>query len=426
MAGIVVVGCQWGDEGKGKIIDVLSKNAQCIVRYQGGNNAGHTVVVNGKKVVLHLLPSGILHARKICVIGNGVVVDPFALLKEIAYVNKLGISVKGRLFISENCHVVMPYHILLDLAKEKLAGRIGTTHKGIGPAYTDKTARTGIRLIDLRSSKTLRRLVESNSAEKSFFLKKYYRQKNVSFEGVARRYSAAAKKLTEYVTDTTIIVNEKLDQGENVLFEGAQGTMLDVDFGTYPFVTSSNTAAGGACTGAGVSPVKINTVIGIAKAYVTRVGEGPFPTELTGTLGEEIRKKGVEYGATTGRPRRCGWFDVPAFRRAARINGLHSMALMKMDVLDLMQEIKICTAYRYKSKTYREFPNSREIAEKCKPVYEMHHGWLADLSDVRRYDDLPTLAKRYIERLELLTGVKVAIVSVGSDRKNTIIREKLL
>lgn len=419
---LVVVGVQWGDEGKGKIIDILSEKADIIVRFQGGNNAGHTVVVKDEQFVFHLVPSGILHRNKICIIGNGVVVDPKALIDEIEYLKNKGISLQKRFFISQNAHVIMPYHRLLDEAKELKRGvsKLGTTHKGIGPAYTDKIARVGIRMTDLLDDNIFISKLKANVEEKNFLLTEYFNYRGVDIDEIINTYRIYREKIKKYITDTTLIIDSAIKNKKRILLEGAQGTLLDVDFGTYPYVTSSNTIAGGACTGAGIGPTKIDYCIGVAKAYTTRVGAGPFPTEFSKELDEKIRSKGKEYGATTGRPRRCGWFDAVAVKRAVRINGIDGVAMTKLDVLDEISNIKICTGYKYKDKIFKEFPDSKEIIEKCSCIYREVKGWVSKISDIKEYKKLPKKAKDYLKIIEDLTGVKILLISVGSERTQTI------
>jgi adenylosuccinate synthase len=421
---IVVVGSQWGDEGKGKLIDILSENSDITVRYQGGNNAGHTVIVNGKQYIFHLLPSAVLHKGKVCVIGNGVVVDPKALLAEIDEQEAKGIKVSPKcLKISGLCHVVMPYHRILDSLREtKRKNKIGTTGRGIGPCYADKVTRCGIRLIDLLNPKMLKEKLADNLREKNEIFKKVYGRNDFRFRNIYKEYLAYGKQLAPYVCDTAIYLNEAIDQKKDILFEGAQGTFLDIDFGTYPFVTSSNSTVGGVCVGTGVSPTKIDKAVACVKAYTTRVGEGPFPTEFSSQMEEIIRKKGKEYGATTGRPRRCGWFDSVLVRYSAIINGFTELAIMKLDVLDDLKKIKICTSYRYKGKTYKTFPMDFEVISQAKPVYEEMDGWCTPLSGIRKYKDLPKNAKLYVERLEALLKVKVKYISIGSSRDQIIFR----
>ncbi len=422
MSNVILIGAQWGDEGKGKIIDLLAEKSDFIVRYQGGNNAGHTVKFADKKFVLHLIPSGILHPKKICVIGNGAVIDPQALQEEIQMLARQKVSVAGRLFISEQAHLIMPYHKLIDefLERVKGKGKIGTTKKGIGPCYADKAARLGIRIVDLMNDRVFRDRLRLVLTEKNVILKKIFREKSLSFESIYKTYSHFRPFLKPFVRNTSLLLDHAYHKKKRVLFEGAQGTLLDVDHGTYPYVTSSNASAGGAITGAGVSPARIDQVMGVVKAYTTRVGEGPFPTEFSAELMEHVRNKGEEYGSTTGRPRRCGWFDAVIVRHSVLVNGLSELAVMKLDVLDELPEIKICVAYQFKGKTYEHFPYDLEVLEFGKPVYETHPGWEVPTQNIRRYAGLPKNAKRYLKRLERLLKTKIAIVSVGSKRSQTI------
>ncbi len=417
---IVVVGCQWGDEGKGKIIDYLAEKAQVIARYQGGNNAGHTVVVKDKKFVFHLLPSGLLYPGKIGIIGNGVVIEPKSLLQEIDYLKKEIKNIK--IFISENAHIIFPYHRLLDEAKEKKrgVGKIGTTHRGIGPTYTDKMARVGIKAVDLLDEELLSKKLKRNVEEKNFLFQKYYKTKGVSFKTIFEEYRSFAKKLRSYIKDVSEIINSNISEGKNVLLEGAQGALLDVDFGTYPYVTSSNCIAGGACSGLGVGPTKINKVIGVAKAYTTRIGAGPFPTEFDEELNQKIRNKGNEFGSTTGRPRRCGWFDAQVVKHAVKINGIKEIVITKLDVLSGLKKIKICVGYKYYGKKIDNFPANIRIVEKVKPIYEEMQGWEEDLTRIKKYEDLPLAAKKYIKRIEQITQSYVSLVSLGSERNQSI------
>jgi adenylosuccinate synthase len=402
MPNIVIVGAQWGDEGKGKVVDFLSEKADVIARYQGGNNAGHTVVINNEKFILHLIPSGILRKGKTCIIGNGVVVDPASLIEEIEKLKGRGVKVDKNLLLSKNAHLIMPYHMAIDRESERCRGNknIGTTGRGIGPAYADKMARRGIKVVDLLHPSTFREKLSVNLPDINFLLEKRYRVSGFKIEDICRAYMGYAKKLAAYIADTDIIINEMISQKRNVLFEGAQGTLLDIDHGTYPYVTSSNSVAGGACTGIGIGPTKISKVLGIVKAYTTRVGSGPFPTEIKGALGEEIREKGGEYGATTGRPRRCGWLDIVVLRHSARINGLTGIAITKLDVLDSIKTLKICTSYKYKGKIYKEFPKEIGIIEGCTPLYEEVKGWSTSTVGVTDFAKLPHTAKAYIRKIQ--------------------------
>ncbi len=423
MSTVVIVGAQWGDEGKGKIVDVLTEKAEVVARYQGGNNAGHTVVINNEKYILHLIPSGILHKGKKCVIGNGVVISPSALIKEIDGLKERGIDIDNNLLISKNAHIIMPYHIAIEREHEKNKGskKIGTTGKGIGPAYTDKIARHGIRVIDLLTPAVFKEKLYANLLIINFLLQNMHKAAPLKAEEIYNEYMGYTERLSRYIVDTDVIVNNAIDSGQNVLFEGAQGTLLDIDHGTYPFVTSSNTIAGSACTGLGVGPTKINKVLGAVKAYTTRVGEGPFPTEIKDELGEFIREKGGEYGSTTGRPRRCGWLDMVALKHARRINGLTGIAITKLDILDGLDNIKICVGYKYNGKSYEELPKEAEILENCEPVYEEMKGWKERTLGVRNFDSLPANAKAYIKKIEEMLNVEVQIVSTGQKRDEIIL-----
>ncbi len=425
MSTVVLVGSQWGDEGKGKVTDYLASRADVVVRYQGGNNAGHTVKLGDKVFKLHLTPSGIFYPGTKCVIGNGVVVDPKALIEELDYLEREGVST-SELNISSGAHVIMAYHKKLDEEEEKhRARKLGTTKRGIGPAYMDKAARSGLRMIDLLDSEELENKLEKIIEEKNCILERVYGSKGFNKDQLLEENLKYAERLKPYVTDTSILINQAIDEKKNVLFEGAQGTLLDIDHGTYPFVTSSNPIAGGACTGSGVGPTKIDKTLGVAKAYTTRVGEGPFPAELFGKEAEIIRELGMEYGTTTGRPRRCGWLDVVILRYAARISGFSAFALTKLDVLDKMKTIKICTGYKYKGRILKEFPQQYREFSQSDPVYEEIPGWQQDLSEIKDYDDLPENAKRYIKIIEELTGVPIAIIAVGPRRDQTIILENI-
>ena len=421
MPNVAVIGAQWGDEGKGKVIDVLTEQADVVVRYQGGNNAGHTVEVGDQKYVLHLIPSGILHPGKISVIGNGVVVDPGALLSEIEHLRDRGVMIDGNLYVSETAHLVFPYHKLLDEIREEQKGKrkIGTTKRGIGPAYADKVARTGLRLVDLlspeRFSGKLRRKVRENNE-----IFKAFGAKPLSFANINNEYTECGRKLRPFITDTVTLLNRAVRDGRNILFEGAQGTLLDIDFGTYPFVTSSNATAGGACIGTGVPPHKVDRVVGVMKAYTTRVGEGPFPTELLDDQGLLLRETGREFGATTGRPRRCGWFDAVATRYSVMVNGIDELAVTKLDVLDKLPQIKVCVAYKVGSRRYETVPNDIEILERCTPVYQEFDGWQTSTKLAQDFDQLPKRARIYLQKLAQLSGAKLSIVSIGARREETI------
>jgi len=423
MKNVVVVGAQWGDEGKGKVVDIYTEFADDVVRYQGGNNAGHTLVVGDDKLILHLIPSGILHAGKRCIIGNGVVLDPEVFIKEVNNLKGSGrLQDDGCLLLSESLHVIMPYHKRIDIAREARSGakKIGTTGRGIGPAYEDKAGRRGIRLMDLVDRDLFARKLTEFLEEKNFLLEKMLGDKPFTFEEIFEQYCGYADVLRKYVADTSLLLYRDIRAGKNILFEGAQGTLLDVDHGTYPYVTSSSTCAGGACTGAGVSPRDLHEVIGISKAYVTRVGSGPFPTELEDADGENLRQVGREFGSTTGRPRRCGWFDAIVAKYAVRVNGLTGVALTKLDVLDGFDTIRICTGYAYDGKTLDELPANLEIFDRCRPLYEEMPGWNADISEARSFADLPENAQKYVRRLEELIGCPIVMVSVGARRDQTI------
>jgi adenylosuccinate synthase len=418
---IVVLGAQWGDEGKGKIVDLLAPRFSIVARYAGGHNAGHTVFVGGHKFILRLIPSGILHPGVSCVIGNGVVVDPQALLAEVDELARHGVEVGDRLVVSDRAHLILPYHRELDLLSEARRGerKIGTTSRGIGPAYEDKVARRGVRVGDLAQMDTLTEAIRHNVDARN----KLVPGKAMDVRDVMSELSAAWERMRRWVGDVSVYLDRAQREGRSVLFEGAQGTLLDIDHGTYPYVTSSSATAGGACIGLGVGPRAIGGVLGVAKAYTTRVGEGPLPTELHGETGESLRQKGGEFGAVTGRPRRCGWFDAVAVRHSARINGLDALAITKMDVLDGMDEIPICTAYRCEGRTLQDFPSDLAQLAACEPVYESMPGWSQPTRGVRAFGELPVEARNYIARLEQVTGVPAAIISTGSDRDETIVRE---
>jgi adenylosuccinate synthase len=420
MANTILVGAQWGDEGKGKIIDVLTEGADVVVRTQGGNNAGHTVHIKGQKYVLHLVPSGILRKGKTCVIGNGVVVDPVGLLEEIQGLRKLGARIQGNLFLSETAHLVLPYHRELDAQREVLKGKnkIGTTKRGIGPAYGDKAARTGLRVLDLINPERFRRQLEAKVKENNGVLRAFG-AKPLSFQEVYAQYRRAGDFLKPFVTNTVILLHEALERGDNILFEGAQGTFLDIDHGTYPFVTSSNTTAGGACTGSGVPPHRVDRVVGVMKAYTTRVGEGPLPTE-NAEIADMLHAMGREFGATTGRPRRCGWFDAVATRHACMVNGIDELAVTNIDGLDSVETIKVCVAYRVGRQRYDYVPNDVEIMARCEPVYAEFPGWQAPTSKARKWRDLPAKTRSYLKAIAELTGARLSIASVGPGREQTI------
>ncbi len=425
MATLVVVGTQWGDEGKGKVVHLLSEKADYIIRYQGGNNAGHTVVFNGQEFILHLVPAGILEPGKKCIIGSGVVVDPQALVEEIRFLEGKGIRIKGRLFVSDACHIILPYHQLLDQLRETEQGkqRIGTTRKGIGPAYADKVARVGIRMADFLSLPIFSELLDRNLKEKAPLLRKVCKLSELRREILERR-KKQLPIIKELVVDSAIMINRIISQRKNVILESAQGTLLDVDYGSYPYVTSSNPVAGGACVGIGIGPTQIDRVLGVVKAYTTRVGEGPFPTELRDGVGRLLRERGKEFGATTGRPRRCGWFDAAIVRHAVRINGLESLALTKLDVLDGLDPLRICVGYHYRGKLLREFPSGREIFKGCKPVYINVKGWKEKTKGIQKFSLLPVNAKRYLGKIEELVHAKISIVSMGRSREETIVIDR--
>jgi len=426
MASIVVLGAQWGDEGKGRFVDFLASEAEVVVRYQGGNNAGHTVEVDDKQYKLHLIPSGILYPDKLNLIGNGVVVDPKALLEEIAYLEKEGVSVEN-LRISDRAHLIFPYHRELDalMEQERGAGDIGTTKKGIGPAYMDKAERSGIRLCDLLNPDVFPVLLKRNVEARNRLFTRIYGMEPMDDRELLEEYRFYGEQLRKYAADTSALLYEKLKEGKNVLFEGAQGTLLDIDLGTYPYVTSSHPTAGGVCIGAGIGPTMIDKVIGVAKAYTTRVGKGPFPTELLDEMGDAIREKGHEYGTTTGRPRRCGWMDAVILRYAARVNGLTNLAVTRMDTLGGFDKVKICTAYRMGDRILYDFPASLEELAKCEPVYEEMEGWTDRISHVRTFEELPQAAQRYLNRLEELCEVRVSMVGVGARREQAVIRDRM-
>ncbi|HHV28746.1 adenylosuccinate synthase [Acetivibrio mesophilus] len=422
MATRVVVGTQWGDEGKGKYIDMLAKDSDIVVRFSGGNNAGHTIVANGVKYALHLIPSGILNEGKTCIIGNGVVVDPAVLLKEIKELNDKGIDT-SRLLVSDRAHVIMPYHRLLDELQEKFRGdnSIGTTKRGIGPCYSDKTERSGIRMCDLIDEEVFVDKVKENLKTKNLIIEKVYGGQKLDADQVISEYLEYGRKLKGYVADVNSIIFESIEQDKNVLFEGAQATFLDLDFGTYPYVTSSNPVAGGVCTGAGVGPVFINEVYGVLKAYTSRVGAGPFPTEQDNEMGDTIRELGWEYGTTTGRPRRCGWLDLVMIKYAARVNGLTALAINHVDTIGKLPKIMLCVAYKKNGQETRNFPSSLKELAQCEPVYEEFDGWEEDISKVKSFNDLPDNAKKYLRRIEEIVGVKIKLIGVGKEREQTII-----
>lgn len=422
MANIIILGAQWGDEGKGKLVDLLTEQADCIVRYQGGHNAGHTLVVGEEKFVLHLIPAGILHPGKTCVIGNGIALDPQALIEEIDDLSRRGIPVESNLKISDACHLILPYHRAIDKESEKLKGtrRIGTTGRGIGPAYVDKMARIGIRAGDLAHPKIFREKLSQNLQEMNYLMEKLFRAHGLDLESLYSEVMTQGERILPYLTDTSLYLWEEARKGSSILFEGAQGTLLDVDHGTYPFVTSSNASAGGALTGTGLGPTMIDKVLGVTKAYTTRVGSGPFPTEQTGPEGERLRERGQEFGATTGRARRCGWFDAVAVRYAARINGLTGIILTKIDILDHLETIPVCTGYRIGTRMVTEFPHHIEDVANAKPVYEALPGWNVTTRGIRRWEELPKEAQEYVRWIERQVGVPVIMISTGSERSETI------
>jgi adenylosuccinate synthase len=421
---VVVVGTQWGDEGKGKIVDLLTDKAQVVVRYQGGNNAGHTLVVGGEKFIFHLIPSGILHPHTVCCIGNGVVLDPEVLLAEIDRLHSRGVPVgPENLRISPRTQVILPYHRRLDLARERVKGpgKIGTTGRGIGPCYEDKVARRGIRVAELVDPEVFRVKLEEILPEKNFFLEKFFGEEPLHFTEIYEPYVAMGQRLKPLVADVSVFLEEAGRQGKNILFEGAQGTHLDIDHGTYPFVTSSNPVAGGACTGAGVGPGVLHRVLGIAKAYTTRVGGGPFPTECLDAVGKHLQEGGAEFGSTTGRPRRCGWLDLVVLREAVRLNGLTGLAITKLDVLTTLDPVRLCVGYELDGKKLFTMPATLPELSRCRPVFMDFPGWKEDLRGLRRFEDLPPNARNYLQKVEELAGVPLMIISVGPDREETII-----
>ena len=423
MSAFIVLGAQWGDEGKGKMTDYLAEEAQVVVRYQGGNNAGHTVEVGDRQYKLHLIPSGILYDDKVNVIGNGVVVDPKALFEEIDYLENEGVKITPeKLIISDRAHLIMPYHKVLDKVKEKARGKndIGTTGKGIGPCYTDKFERCGIRVCDLIHEDIFEAKLRENVETKNLYLTKVYGEEALDVETILKEFNEYAKKIKPFVKDTSVEVHNSIKAGKDVLFEGAQGMLLDIDYGTYPYVTSSNTTAGGVSNGVGIGPNQITNAVGIAKAYTTRVGKGPFPTELLNETGDWIREKGHEYGVTTGRSRRCGWLDLVIVKSATRVSGLTSLAVTKIDTLAGLDKIKVCVGYKFNGEIIDYFPASLEDLAKCEPVYEEFDGWDESVADARSYDELPENAKKYLKRIEEFTETKISIVSVGPKRDQTM------
>ena len=420
MSSVVVVGTQWGDEGKGKITDFLSENAEVIARYQGGNNAGHTIKFNGETYKLHLIPSGIFYKEKISVVGNGMVVDPKAIIAELKYLHDRNVTTDN-LRISNRAHVILPYHLKLDEVEEesKGANKIGTTKKGIGPAYMDKAARIGIRIADLLDREVFEEKLARNLVEKNRLLERIYETEGFKLEDILNEYYEYGQQIKQYVCDTSVVLNDALDDGRRVLFEGAQGVMLDIDQGTYPFVASSNPVAGGVTIGSGVGPTKIKHVVGVSKAYTSRVGDGPFPTELNDEIGNQIREVGREYGTTTGRPRRVGWFDSVVVRHARRVSGITDLSLNSIDVLTGIETLKICVAYKYKGEVMEEFPASLKVLAECEPVYEELPGWTEDITSCKTLSDLPANARHYLERVSQLTGIPLSMFSVGPDRTQT-------
>lgn len=417
----VIVGAQWGDEGKGKIVDMLSEHATVVARYQGGANAGHTVCIGEKEYVLHLIPSGIFHPHITCVIGNGVVIDPSALMSEIRQLQDAGIDITGRLLVSHNAHLIMPYHKLLDTIREQTGSRIGTTGRGIGPAYIDKAMRSGIRIVDLLNRDVLAEKLKANIDEKNRILARVYGETTLDVDAIINEYREFDKLVDAYITDTSLFLNQAIGKGERIIAEGAQGALLDMDHGTYPYVTSSNPTSGGACTGLGIPPTSVTSVMGIVKAYSTRVGNGPFPTELSSEAGERMRSVGHEFGATTGRPRRCGWLDAVALRYSAMVNGIREVAVTKIDVLDVFDEINVCVAYEHEGRRLKSFPTDVRTLDQVTPVYETFPGWKSTLSSVTSYDALPARARSYLDALSRLTGTSISLVSVGPRRDQTIV-----
>lgn len=428
MSTLAIVGAQWGDEGKGKVVDILSENADYIVRFQGGNNAGHTVVIGGTKYILHLLPSGILHDNKRCVLGNGMVIDLEGFLNELEFMKRVGVDVEGRIFVSERAHIILPYHKELDAAAERLRGNssIGTTLKGIGPAYRDKAGRVGIRIADLKDEKTFKEKLKWNVREKELTLKYVYNY-DVKFD-IDKIYSQTMRmyeRISNFVSDTVYLINRAIDDGENVLFEGAQATLLDIDIGTYPFVTSSNSSSLGICTGTGISPKKVEKVYGIAKAYTTRVGGGPFPTELKENVGELLRARGHEYGSTTGRARRCGWLDLFALKYSKMVNDLDGLIITKLDVLDAFDEVKVCVGYEFNGELIDYFPSTAKELSEVKPIYETLPGWKCDITSVKNFEDLPKEAQNFLNFVEDYLETKIPLVSTGPQRDEVMTCRKM-
>jgi len=422
MSNIVVVGAQWGDEGKGKIVDFLAKDADIVARFQGGNNAGHSIVVGNDKYIFHLIPSGILYPRKKCIIGNGVVLSPKVFFEEIDDLRQRGVHIGDNLLISDRAHLIMPYHLLVESKDETSRGskKIGTTGRGIGPSYVDKSGRLGIRVGDLLDFRTFADKLDLNLIMKARFLEKSEDWIKSTRSEIIEEYKGYAEKMKPFIADTSVIIYEAIRAGKNIVFESAQGTLLDIDQGTYPYCTSSNPTAGGVCVGLGIGPTMIDKVMGVAKAYTTRVGEGPFPSEMLSDMDEMVRQKGQEFGATTGRPRRCGWFDSVAMRYAVRVNGFSSIALTKLDVLDELEQINICVGYKYQEKTITDFPGQLNVLENAEPIYECVDGWRTDISEIRNYNDLPENAKKYVDRISQLTETKIEFIAIGPRRDQII------
>lgn len=427
MANLLVLGTQWGDEGKGKIVDLLTPSFDVVARYQGGHNAGHTVSVSGKKIILHLIPSGILHKDKLCIIGNGVVIDPKAFLEEIEELKKYGAKINDNIVISKNAHLILPYHSFMEKISEDKRGakKIGTTCRGIGPSYEDKMARRGVRAGDLLDLSILKEKIEENVEEKNVYFANYNKAL-LDSEKIYQEYAFYASKMKKYIKDVFFLLNEKIKEGKSILFEGAQGTLLDIDHGTYPYVTSSSSSAGGVCTGLGISPLKLNSILGVTKAYTTRVGSGPFATEIVGETGKYLLEKGMEFGATTGRQRRCGWFDAVAVSYSCRLNGIEQIALTKPDVLDGIEEIMVCVGYKYKGKLLSSFPSEYWILDKVTPQYKKIRGWKEKIQQTKEFSSFPQAFKDYVKLLEDNIQAKIVIVSTGMERKDTVFREEKL
>ena len=425
MAVVAIVGVQWGDEGKGKIVDMLTPQVQWVIRCQGGANAGHTIVVGDEKYVFHQIPSGVLHAGVRCIIGAGVVIDPESLVEEMQELKSRGVELRGRLFISPKAHVTLPYHRLLDASREASRGghKIGTTGRGIGPTYTDKAARSGVRMQDVLSPSQFRERLESNLPESNFLLRDFFHQEPIDPETVCESYGGYADILRDFVQNTDVMVREAIGRGEHLLLEGAQGSLLDLDHGTYPYVTSSNTNSSGLCSGAGIAPTRLTHVVGVVKAYATRVGMGPFPTELNSDAGKILQERGQEFGATTGRVRRCGWFDAVSARSSLWHNGVTSLALTKLDVLDALPSLSLCTGYRYRGEVLKEMPSDLTILREAEPIYEELPGWQAPTAGLTAYEDFPDAAKRYIDRLEAVMESEVSIISTGHGREHAVVHK---